>query len=300
MLKNYLRLSLTLALCAMTVQAQSPSTESLRGRIEQLARNARGRVGVAITLLETGESLSLQGGERFPMQSVYKLPIGMAVLDQVDRGTLKLGQMIRVRRSDMVPSGAHSPVRDRHPNGVDLSLNELLRLNVSESDGTACDVLLRVVGGTAVVNRYLRGLGVNGINVETTENAMSQNEMVQYRNWAQPEAAVALLRALHEGRGVSAASRARLLQWMTETPTSARRIKGQLPAGTVVAHKTGTSGTHRGLTRTTNDIGIITLPDGRHLAVAVFVSDSPADEATREGVIAGIARAAWEFWTAAR
>src|SRR2546423_13142356 len=89
MLKPYLRLSLMLALCAMTVQAQLPSTESLRGRIEQIARNARGRVGVAIALLETGESLSLEGGERFPMQSVYKLPIGMAGADQGGPGTLQ-------------------------------------------------------------------------------------------------------------------------------------------------------------------------------------------------------------------
>ncbi|HJQ24603.1 MAG TPA: class A beta-lactamase [Blastocatellia bacterium] len=298
MLNYSIRASFILFLCCVSVLAQSPATEGLRGRIEQIAGKARGRVGVAITLLETGESLTLAGGERFPMQSVYKLPIAMAVLDQVDHGMLKLDQMVRVRRSDMVPSGAHSPIRDRHPNGVTLSLVELLRFNTSVSDGTACDVLLRVVGGAAVVNRYLRGLGVNGINVETTEQAMSQDEMVQYRNWAQPEAAVALLRALHEGRGLSAVSRARLLQWMTITPTSARRIKGRLPAGTVVAHKTGTSGTHHGLTRTTNDIGIVTLPDGRHLAIAVFVSDSPADEATREGVIAEIAQAAWEFWTA--
>src|SRR5205085_902565 len=143
-----------------------------------IARNARGHVGVAIMLLETGESVMLEGRERFPMQSVYKLPIAMAVLDQVDHSTLKLDQMIHVLHSDMVPSGAHSPIRDHHPNGVTLSLVELLRFNTSESDGTACDVLLRVAGGVAVVNRYVRGLGVNGINVETTEKAMSQNEMV--------------------------------------------------------------------------------------------------------------------------
>ena len=67
-----------------------------------------------------------------------------------------------------------------------------------------------------------------------------------------------------------------------------------MPAGTAVAHKTGTSGTEKGITAATNDIGIITLPDGRHLAIAVFVSDSPEDEATREGVIAKIAKAIWE------
>ena len=83
---------------------------------------------------------------------------------------------------------------------------------------------------------------------------------------------------------------------MTETPTGARRLKGLLPVGTVVAHKTGSSGTVNGLTAATNDVGIIQLPNGRYLAIAVFVSDSTADEAAREAVIAEVARAAWEFW----
>ena len=286
-----------LAFCGVSTLAQTASTAELRGRIEQIARAAQGRVGATATVLETGESVALQGDMRFPMQSVYKLPIGMAVLNQVDRGALKLEQKIQVRRSDFVSSGQHSPIRDQHPHGVDLSLSELLRFNVSESDGTACDVLLRVVGGAQAVNRYLRSLGIQGITVATTEKAMARNQMVQYRNWATPDAMVALLRALHEGRGLSAPSRTRLLQWMTETPTSARRIKGLLTAGVVVAHKTGTSGTSGGLTRATNDVGLITLPNGRHLAIAVFVSDSPADDAVREGVIARIAQAAWEFWS---
>ena len=82
---------------------------------------------------------------------------------------------------------------------------------------------------------------------------------------------------------------------MTESTTFPARIKGLLPASTVVAHKTGSSGTRNGLTAATNDIGIVTLPDGRHMAIAVFVSDSKADDATRDAVIAKIARLAWEF-----
>jgi len=84
---------------------------------------------------------------------------------------------------------------------------------------------------------------------------------------------------------------------MIHGPTGAHRLKGFLPEGTVVAHKTGTSGTSNGLTRATNDVGIVTLPDGRHMAIAVFVSDSKANEAVREGVIAKIARAAWDYWS---
>ena len=71
-----------------------------------------------------------------------------------------------------------------------------------------------------------------------------------------------------------------------------------LAAGTVVAHKTGTSGTQNGITAATNDIGIVTLPSGKHLAIAVFVSDSTADEASREGMIAKVAKAVWEKFAA--
>jgi beta-lactamase class A len=124
-----------------------------------------------------------------------------------------------------------------------------------------------------------------------TEQAFTRDHSLQFRNYATPDAAVALLRALHERRGVSEASQALLLKLMTESTTGPKRLKGLLPPGTLVAHKTGTSGTEKGITAATNDIGIITLPNGKHLAIAVFVADSPADEATREGVIAKIALA---------
>jgi beta-lactamase class A len=287
---NVFSFLITVYLAAATAQ---PGDRELYRRFQEIAGTAGGRVGIGVELLETGESVTLNGNGQFPMQSVYKLPIAMAVLQGVDRGDLRLEQRIRVETGDLVPRALHSPLRDRHPRGAELSVRELLRLMISESDGTACDVLLRL-RGTESVMRFLRGVGVDSMVVATTEKAMARDEMVQYRNWASPEGALKLIRALHEGRGLTAASKALLLQWMTGTETGLRRIKGLLPAGTLVAHKTGTSGTTRGLTRATNDVGLITLPDGRHLAVAVFVSDSTADQARRERVIAETARAAWE------
>lgn len=272
-------------------------SNNLRARIEQISGEARGRVGAAVTIIETGESISFNGGERFPMQSVYKLPIGMAALRQIDNGTLSLEQRVRVEQSDFVGAHQHSPIRDRNPRGTELSVGDLLRFMVSESDGTACDVLLRLIGGPEFVMSYLRDLNLNDVIVANTEKEIGRDESVQYRNWATPEAMLVLLRALHEGRGLSAQSRALLLRLMTETPTGQRRIKGRLPDGTIVAHKTGTSNTINGLTAATNDVGLVTLPDGRHLAVAVFVSDARAETAAREDTIAQIARAAWD-WSA--
>lgn len=273
------------------------SVADLQKHFAGIARDGNGKVGAAVELLETKESILLNGQEKFPMQSVYKLPIGMAVLHRVDQGTLKLEQLIRVTTNDFVAKMQHSPIRDAHPLGAELSVSNLLRQMVSESDGTACDVLLRLLGGPASVDHYLRKLGVTNVVVATTEKEMGQDELVQYRNWAAPEGMIELLGMLHEGRGVSAPSRQMLLQFLTETSTGPQRIRGLLPAGTRVAHKTGSSRTVNRLTRATNDAGIITLPDGRHLAIAVFVSDSVADDITREAVIARISREAWDYWT---
>jgi beta-lactamase class A len=267
----------------------------LSERMGEIASEARGRVGAAALIVETGEGAALRGDDRFPMQSVYKLPIAMATLEAVDAGRLRLDEPIRVGPEDLLPVG-HSPIRDSHPRGIELDLAELLRLAVSESDGTASDVLLRLVGGPSRVQAYLATLGTTDLIVANTEKEIQGSADVQYRNWARPRATVHLLRELQLGHCLSAASQAVLLRLMTETATGSRRLKGLLPGGTLVAHKTGTSGTSpEGVTAATNDVGLVALPDGRHLAVAVFVSDSRADRATREGVIARITRAAWDW-----
>ena len=288
---------LLFSLASLAAFSQARSTAQLRSQIEQIAQAAQGKVGVAIIALATGESVTLSGNQKFPMQSVYKFPIGMAVLHLVDQGKLALKQKVQVTPDDFVTPRQHSPIRDRHPQGVTLSLQEILRFAVSESDGTASDVLLRLAGGSAAVMRYLQSLGVTGVIVADTEKEIGRDVSVQYRNWATPESAVDLLRKFHEGKNLSPASRALLMKLMIQTPTGMRRIKGLLPAGTVVAHKTGTSGTVNGVTHATNDIGIVTLPNGQHLAIAVLVSDAKASEAVREQVIAQIARAAWDYWT---
>lgn len=269
-------------------------TLRLRHALDTLRRTTAGRLGIGIELLETRQRVMLAPSGRFPMQSVYKLPIALATLAAVDRGALRLDQRVDVGPADYVGNGQRSPLRDAHPAGTTVTVEQLLALSTAESDGSACDVLFRLLGGPAAVQRHLDGAGIRGIRVRSTEKALGASLREQYDNWATPAGALTLLRALHAGRLLADTSQARLQRLLVETPTGPRRLKGRLPAGTIVAHKTGTSGTVRGITAATNDIGIITLPDGRHLAVAVFLTDSPMDEAAREGVIAAVARAAWD------
>lgn len=295
---------LLLALVTLTANAQKAKpgfglpvakTEFVQF-MDELAGKVQGRIGVSALLIETGETVGYKADERFPMQSVYKFAIGMATLYAVDQGILKLDNPVKVFKEEYVSAEQRSPLRDKYPEGAAVSLKELLRLAVSESDGSASDVLMRLVGGAPAVMNYLRAIGITGVVVKNTEKELATASAVQYDNWATPTQAALLLQQFQAGKGLSAGSRALLMQWMTETPTGPKRLKGQLPAGTVVVHKTGTSLTRDGITAATNDIGIITLPSGRHLAIAVFVSDAKADQTTRETVIAQIARKLWNRW----
>jgi beta-lactamase class A len=134
------------------------------------------------------------------------------------------------------------------------------------------------------------------MHVERTHKEFGKEWNLQYDNWATPVAAVELLQGLYHGEGGTKSNSELLLKFMTETNNPATRLVAGLPKGTVIAHKTGTGGTLNGIAAATNDVGIITLPNGNHIAIAVFVGDSKADTPTREGVIAKIAKAVFEKW----
>ncbi len=136
------------------------------------------------------------------MHSVYKLPISMAVMKHVDAGKIKLTDKITISKDDLVGRVAHSPMRLRHPNGATLTVEELLRFAISESDGAASDALMKLAGGPGAVQAYLTELSIKDMIVLDTEVTLTQNTTARYRNWATPEASVALLRALHERRGI--------------------------------------------------------------------------------------------------
>lgn len=284
---------LAILLLTMTSYGQG----SLEETIEQHATSIQGKVGVSATLLETGATFSYHGDQRYPMQSVYKFPIGMAVLNQVDQGIVDLEQIIHVPPSDYIPETGYSPIRDKFPEGVDLTVRELLRYSVMESDGSASDALLKVIGGIEVAHNYVHELGVNDMAIAITEKIQVANDTIQYQNWSTPEAMTKLLKIFYMNQPLSEESQTLLLKYMTESKTGTRRLKGLLPPGTVVAHKTGTSATYDGLTRATNDAGIIALPNGHHMAISVLISDAYASPEERDFVIASISKTLFDQWS---
>jgi beta-lactamase class A len=231
------------------------------------------------------------------MQSVYKFPLALYVLHLVDSGVLSLDQKIHLKKSDLLPN-LWSPLREKYPHGnVDVSLREIIRFTVSQSDNSGCDLLFRMVGGPTQVERWIHNqLAIKDITIANTENEIQHKWNIQYANWCTPLAMTRLLALFHTGQVLTAESRAFLWSCMVETTTGPRRIKGLLPEKTVVAHKTGTSGTRKGVTAAINDAGIIVLPNDRRVAVVVFVSETHRTDAEAERIIAEVAKAVWEAY----
>jgi beta-lactamase class A len=273
--------------------------DSLEHVFGAIAERLGGDLGVVAIHLETGRRAAWNEERRLPMASVYKLPIAVEVLRRVDHGILSLADSMTIEPRDFV-GGANPLARTAGGRPVTATIGRLLAYMVSESDNTATDALLRAVGGPAVVEDRMRALGIGAIDVSRYEAEMfaeargsSGPDPTDLRNTATPAALAELLALVHEGEGLTAESRQLLLHLLTATSVGPARIKGLLPPGGAVAHKTGTFGP------VTNDVGIVTLPDGTHLAIAVLVRAPGTSLVAREQTVALIARAAYEAFAPA-
>ncbi|MGE5345041.1 MAG: class A beta-lactamase [Acidithiobacillales bacterium] len=315
-----------LALLLLAVLAAPPiapvgdaAPGTLEREISRIADDSEGTLGVSIVDVATGRSVSHSGSEKFPMASVFKLPVAVVLLRRVDAGALRLDEKLPIGRGDLRPPG---PVFERWKPGLSLTVGELLDDMMVASDNSAVDLLIRRLGGTKAVREGLFALGLSGIDVDATELEvllrfrgitgtpsdlrMTPEELKKKsdrlpaadrkkaeqafekkpRNAATPDAFARLLVRLEKRELLSAASTERLLSAMRQCATGDRRIRAGVPRGSEVLDKTGTIG------RCVNDVGLVRIPGGPTLAIAVFLRSSSLGEAEREAVAAKVAKAA--------
>jgi len=268
-----------------------------RTKISEIIELAKGHIGVAIMDLDSHDTLTFNNNYCYPMQSVFKFPVALAALNKVDRGILAFDQKIHITKEELLPN-TWSPLQKKYPDGnVDITLRELLKYTVSESDNNGCDILFRLLGGPAKVNEYIRSLGIKGISIAATEEDIHKDWDVQYKNCSTPSAMLNLFYKFDHNNILSNNSKDFLWSLMARNIFGAKRIMGELPEGTMVVHKTGSSGENdKGIAAATNDSGIVVLPNGKRFAIIVFISDSPDYENNRDKVIAEIAKAVWDSY----
>jgi beta-lactamase class A len=268
---------------------------SFEQRIAELAEPSMGRIGVAAIDLATGEEIMVLGDQLFPMASTSKIAVAAAFLEMVEQGRYSLTSefplMMPVRSAKY--SSAKAPVRP----GQYMPAIDLIEIMITRSSNPATDALLAAVGGPGQVNAWMQrqGIGNFSINRDIATLVRDDGEYnpavhIDPRDAATPRAMVRLLEGLYRGEFLSDQSRQVLLGAMSRTVTGKRRIPAHIPLEARVSHKTGS------LNNTSSDIGIIETPDGRAIAVAIYVTGQ-GTKLAREQRIAAIARALYDGFT---
>ncbi|WP_433852984.1 class A beta-lactamase [Stenotrophomonas nitritireducens] len=311
---------------ALARQAQAPAPAvALQAEAERLAALLPGEVGAALVHLESGRAVYVNGDRAFPMASTMKVPVAVHILKLVDEGKLGLQQQVLLGPDDIYPDMG-GPMDTHLSAGSAITLRDLLHMMVTVSDNNATDILIRTGGGTAAVQQRMRALGVDGLRVDRyiwellanyygdaasqarplgpaaygelsrSERSETQRRTnmdawnVDPRDTSSARAMAQLLQRTWKGEILSPESTRVLQQIMLDTRTGGARLRGMLPSGTPVAHKTGTVGD------VINDVGVIELPNGRgHVVAAVFIRSRASTEA-RDAAIAQLARAAHDYY----
>jgi beta-lactamase class A len=323
-------LAAALAACrrreALTASRTPPlDMDGLNRDVAQLAKRAApGVLGVGLMNLESGEHFTYEGDRRFPMQSVFKLPLGAAVLAEVDAGRLSLAEVLTV--SDETLSPFWSPIAQAYPGRAAYTVDEMLAAAVRDSDNTAADMLMKRIGGPGAVTAWLSGQRIMEIRVDRYERELQMDRLgmasfraawktpaaleaaintvppekrraatlaylADPRDTATPRGTLNFLSKLDAGQLISPAATRKLLALAFQTPRGNDRIKAGLPAGATFAHKLGSSGADLGLTAAFNDVGVFVLKDRRSYAAAAFLSGSTASEQAQAALFADLGRA---------
>jgi beta-lactamase class A len=297
--------------------------EPLQRKLDALARGADGRLGVCVQ--DARGASCLRGDERFSLQSVMKLIVAVAVMDAVDRGSWRLDEQVLVRRQDL--SLFVEPLAKLVTgSGYRTTIGDLVRRAVVDSDSAAVDILIARLGGPKAVQGCLDRLNVQSVRIDRDERHLQTEAVglewrpeyvdpkvldlaiervpksrhdrayrayqVDVRDTATPRGMAALLERLATGKLLSARSSRHLLEVMQQTVTFPDRLKAGTAPGWTLGHKTGSSSTWNGVTAATNDVGVLSAPDGGTVAVAVFIGDSKASSSGKAALMAKIAAAA--------
>lgn len=253
-----------LAFSAQPALAQdNPKLRLVEQRLAALATENPGEYGIAALDLTTGDVVSFNGDRAFPMASTMKIAVAAAYLAEVDAGRRTLNDLV-----------AGTPAVT------------LMNAMLIHSDNRATDLLIGTLGGPANVDAWLRAQNLSGIRVDRTiaQLLSAKRDLRDVRDSATPTAMLGLLRVIDRGNALKPESRNLLLDMMRRCATGTNRIRGILPPGATVEHKTGT------LTGYTGDVGFLTTPTGRRIAVAFFARYGE----NRPAVIATAARAIYD------
>lgn len=268
----------------------------LEAQLKQAVKDKKGEIGIAV-IIDGKDTVTVNNEIHYPLMSVFKFHQALALADYMEKRKQPLETRLPIEKADLKPD-TYSPLRDRYPQGgIEMSIADLLRYTLQQSDNNACDILFAYQGGPDAVNGYIRSLGIRECAITATEDEMHQDLDLCYRNWTTPLAAAELLEIFHKKPLFGKAYKDFIYRTMVECRTGQDRLVAPLlDKKAIVSHKTGTGDRNaEGRQIGCNDIGFVLLPDGRTYSIAVFVKDSEESNQANSKIIADISRIVYEY-----
>jgi beta-lactamase class A len=241
-----------------------------------------GRIGVAAIDTGSGRRLLQDSASRYATASTFKLPLAAMVLAEAERGRLSLGEELQFGPDDPLDN---SPVVEANLARGRLAVERLAASIVVRSDNSAANLLLRRVGGPEALTRFIRAAGDPVTRLDRYEMELGTNLPGDPRDTTTPEAMAGLVRTLVLGNRLTAASRARLVEWLTNSVPGPDRLRAGLPADWRFGHKTGTA-SNGGV----NDVGITWPPRRAPIVIASYQSGGDAAMPIRAAAHAAVGR----------
>lgn len=289
-------ISAATALCGCSKTASSATgseadNQELRTVLQQIANDAPGMIGIAI-IDPCGDTLTINNAPHYQLMSVFKLHQAIAVAHVLDMQGATLDTIISFPRTELNPD-TWSPMMKEHPEPtINLPASELLRYIIQLSDNNASNLLFDKIVSVSDCDSFIRrSTGIEDFRISFTERQMHADHALADGNCSSPLSCALLIDRIFTDSIVSAEKQLAIQQMLLECQTGFDRIYAPLEGkqGVALAHKTGSGFSNdNGELSAHNDVGRITLPDGRSYVLAVMVKNFKGDKAEASAVIAKI------------
>ena len=268
----------------------------LETQLEEAIKGKKAEIGIAV-IIDGKDTVTVNNDIHYPLMSVFKFHQALALADYMGKQKQSLETRLPIKKSDLKPD-TYSPLRDKYPQGeIEMSIADLLKYTLQQSDNNACDILFDYQGGPDAVNKYIHSLGIRECAIAGTETAMHEDLNLCYENWTTPLAAAELVEIFRKKPLFPNVYKDFIFQTMVECQTGQDRLVAPLLDKKVtVGHKTGTGDLNaKGQQIGCNDIGFVLLPGGRTYSIAVFVKNSEENNQANSKIIANISRIVYEY-----
>lgn len=266
---------------------------NLKDQIAEIISSKKGDFGISI-IDENNNTIEINGNKSYPLLSTFKFPIALTTLHKVENGELSMQQQIFIKKEELLEN-TWSPFKEKYPNGnISISLEEALNWMIVYSDNNMTDILLRLIGGTNAVEKFIDD---ENFVIKNNEDEMHKEWNSQFINKSTPNSFTKLLKNFSEGKILNSENTKWLYESMVNSKTGVKRLKGKLP-NVKIAQRAGTSFTNDdGITGAINNVGIMQLPNKQKIYITVFIHNTSEEFKKGEEIIADIAKTTYEFYT---